>query len=99
MSYSRNHHHQLILHTVVDGILVTDGAARLDEGRDAGRMGYLYAVVKREKGIGCQHSPFQIEIELACFGDGLPYRVHPAGLPATLADQLPVFYKGNGVGL
>ena len=55
MPYPRNHHRQLVFHTIVDGILVTDGTTRLDKGRDTRRMGYLHAVIEWEECTRAAH--------------------------------------------
>lgn len=97
MPLARDHHGQLILHAIVDRVLVTDGTSGLYKGGDAGRVGYLYTIIKGEEGIGCQHGSFQGELELFGFGDGLPQGIDTAGLSAAFTYQLTIFYEGDSV--
>lgn len=98
VSHAGDHHGKIIFLAVPDRIFVADGTAGLDEGGDACLMAHLYTVVERKKGVGGEYRPGEINAELPGFLDRLPERVDPAGLSATLSDQLFIFYQRNGVG-
>ena len=51
MPHARRYHCQAVLITVINGILIADGAARLHDGSDTCFPGNFDAVRKREKGI------------------------------------------------
>jgi len=58
MPHPGYHHHQSILHTVIDRILIPDRPAGLDECRYTRRMRHRYAVIEWEEGIARQYRSF-----------------------------------------
>ena len=97
MSHSCYHHRQVIGFAIRNRIIVTDGTAGLNKCRDAGLMPKHHTIIEREKSIAGHNGAMQVKIELSCFFKGLPQGINPAGLPAAFADQLFVFYQGNGI--
>jgi hypothetical protein len=71
MSLTRDHHRQLVLLTVFDGIIIPNGSTGLDEGRDTRLMSELYAVVEWEKSITGHHGTVQVELKLLCLFNSL----------------------------
>ena len=91
------HAHSVLL-TVVDGILVVDGAARMCHGYDACLVGNLHAVGEREESVGSHHCAVEVEAEVAGFLDGLFKGVHTRSLARATCQQLTAFGKDDGVG-
>src|SRR5439155_1117969 len=57
--HAREHHGHLVLVHSLDHFLIADGAARLDDGRDARLGGGVNAVAEREEGVRGHDAPFQ----------------------------------------
>ena len=77
MSISSKYHTYVKFITSIDGILITDGAAGLHDGGDAGLMSQLHTVVEGEEGIGGEHGTMEVEAKGMGFLDGLAQRIDP----------------------
>ena len=93
MPKTRHYHSQLVLHTIFNTIVVAYRATGLYKSFNTLGMGKLYTIVKRKKCIGCQYSALQIKVKLFGFINTLAQCIYAAGLPATFANQLLVFYQ------
>ncbi len=98
MPHAGDDHGQVVFLAIIDGVLIPDGSSGLDESLDAFEMTHAYTVVKREKGITGQYSSLQVKVELFCLFQCMSKGIYPGGLPASLANQLPVFDQCDGIG-
>src|SRR5262245_66271395 len=74
----------------VDDVLVTLGAAWLDERRDAGLESHARAVREREERVRRQRRARRVVAELPRLLDRDLDRIHPAHLTGADADRLQV---------
>ena len=88
---------QPIFLAVFNTVLIANGTTGLNKGSDAHFMSHLHAVVEGKKRIAGHHGAIQIKIELFGFFHRMTQGIDTAGLSAAFANQLLVFYQGNGV--
>jgi hypothetical protein len=46
-----HHEYQLVLFTVIDGVLIANGPTRLNKGRNAGLVSQLHTITEGKEGI------------------------------------------------
>ena len=56
MSDSGQHHGHIVCIAIVDGILIFDAAARMNDRRNTSIICYFHAIRKRKKCITCHHA-------------------------------------------
>jgi hypothetical protein len=78
--------------TVINRIIITDRTTWLYKGGNTGFMTQPHTVIEGEESITGHHRTMQVKIELLCFFKRLAERIDPAGLAATLSDQLFILY-------
>ena len=99
MPLAGDHHRQLMLLAIGDGVLVPNRTSGLDESGYACLMAQLHTIVKGEEGVAGHHSPLEFELELMRLLQGMAEGIDPAGLPTTFADQLSVPDQCDGIRL
>ena len=93
------YHGKVILFAIFNWIFIADGAAWLNERRNACCVGNLYTIIKRKKGIAAECCTGEVKIKLLCLIDWLAQRINAGRLPAALTNKLFIFYQCNGVAL
>ena len=81
MPIAAEDHRDVISVAEIDGILIFDASARLDDGGYAGLMSYFDTVIEREEGIGCHDRT--VEIFVGIVVDGIFQSPYPGSLTAT----------------
>ena len=99
MPHARHHHSQLMLLAVFYRIFITHWTAGLYKRSNAGCMAQLYTIVEGEKGIAGHYSACKIKLKLARFFQCMTQGINTAGLSASFANELFIFYKCNGIWL
>ena len=88
---------RLFCRRVIDRVLIADGSAGLNKGRNPRAMCDLYTVTEGKERVACQDCAFQVKVELGRFCNGLSDGIDTTGLTASFADQLPVLNQRDGV--
>ena len=94
MTNTREHHADVMLVAGVYRFLVTDGAARLHNGRDTLLRCNVHTIPEREIRIRSQHGTPQVKMETVRVLHRLAQGVHAGGLSHAGGKQLLVYTDG-----
>ena len=95
MPHAREDHRDAVPIAGVDGILIADASARLDDAADSRLCAGLHAVVKREEGVARQRRATHL---VAAALDGHLRAPYAVDLPRPDAQTLVILRNRNAVG-
>ena len=96
---ARKDHGHVFLVAEVDGVLVFDGAARLNHSLDTVLIRDLHTIRKRKEGIRCHDSTLQRKAKCLLLLNSLLERIYPSGLTDPACQHLAFCGQNDGVGL
>src|ERR1044071_7530957 len=76
MAHAGNYHCKVVLYAIINTVFISYRTAGFDECFYTCFMRHLHAIIKRKKGVACQYSAMQIEIELPGFFNRLFQRIY-----------------------
>ena len=88
MSETGCDHCHILFVAHVNGLLVVDRAARLDNSRDTRIGSQFHAIREWEEGITCHYCSLQVEVEAVCLLDSLFECVNTRSLSHTAGAKL-----------
>lgn len=87
-----------MLIAIIDGLLIFDRSARLDDCFYPCLIGNFHTIRKGEKCITRHHCAFQFKSKMTCFCNCLLQSVYSGSLTCTTGQQLLVFSKNDSIG-